>query len=142
MGKLITDINLLQPSFREKVIVFLSELDDNKIEYKINETLRTLETQMAYYSQGRKSLITVNVLRNKSGLYLISEEDNKKIITWTMKSKHLDGLAIDIVPTIYGRVQWNAPDEKWRQIAEISKKCGLNAGYYWKQHDSPHHEEI
>lgn len=139
---LITDINKLSPPFREKVVVFLSKLDDKKIQYRIHETLRTLDVQMAYYAQGRKPLISVNILRNKVGLYLLSEEENKKIITWTMNSKHLDGLAIDVVPTRNGRLWWNAPDEKWKEIAEISKECGLNAGYYWKQHDSPHHEEI
>jgi peptidoglycan LD-endopeptidase CwlK len=133
-------IELLKPEFRDKVKLLLQQLDEKGIKYYINETLRERGVQLAYYAQGRQPLIAVNTLRKQSGLWLINEKENEKCITWTMKSKHLDGLAIDICPVKDGKPWWTAPDEKWKEIAEISKSLGLNAGYYWKQHDNPHHQ--
>lgn len=133
-------IELLDPEFKKLVIVFLKALDDANIPYIINETKREKAVQSAYHAQGREPLVTVNRLRKMAGLWEISEEENKKKITWTLESKHLVGKAIDIVPKKDGKAWWTAPDEKWREIAEISTRCGLISGYYWRSKDSPHHE--
>lgn len=135
-----TNIRLLNPDFQKIVEVFLKALDDAGIEYIVNETLRDKSVQDAYYAQGREPLVTVNRLRKMAGLWDIDEEENKRKITWTLQSKHLLGLAIDIAPEKDGNAWWSAPDAKWKEIADISTKCGLKAGYYWKSKDSPHHE--
>lgn len=51
------------------------------VDFMVIEGLRTKERQAELYAQGRK----------KSG----------KIVTWTMKSKHIDGLAVDLLPAPY-----------------------------------------
>lgn len=134
-----TDIELLDPKFKEKVKIFLNKLDEAGIKYIINETLRDLAVQQAYYAQGREVLETVNRLRSAAKLWPITKSENKKV-TWTMKSKHLEGLAIDICPLKNGYAWWAAPDAEWKKIADISKECGLDAGYFWEQKDAPHHQ--
>ncbi len=142
MAGLIKSLNVLNPEFKKLVDLFLTKLDEAKIRYFINETLRTIEVQRAYYAQGRQPLIEVNALRKLAGLWQITDVENRRKITWTMKSKHLEGLAIDIVPLnpTTKRLWWEAPDYIWKEIADVSKDCGLEPGYYWDIKDSPHHQ--
>lgn len=53
-------------------------------DFMVLEGVRTIERQRELYEQGR----------TKPG----------KVITWTMQSKHIDGLAVDLVPS---PVDWN-----------------------------------
>lgn len=139
------DIELLDPTFKEKIKIFLKKLDEKNIKYYIVETLREKNVQAAYYAQGRTALKEVNELRKKAGLYILTTEKENVKITWTMKSEHLEGKAIDITPRADGPVQkpwWGAPDEKWREIADIAEECELEAGYYWGENkDAPHIQE-
>lgn len=137
---LIRSLDRLNPDFRQLVEVFLKRLEEEEIDCFVYESLRLPETQSAYYAQGRMPLKMVNELRRDAKLWDINEAENKKIITWTMQSKHLLGLAVDIVPVKNGKLWWNAPDEIWKRIAEISVACGLDAGYYWRHKDAPHHQ--
>lgn len=136
---LIRDINSLNPEMKKRVDIFLQKLKEKNIQYFINETLRTLDVQKAYFAQGREPLLIVNKLRENADLWKIKENENK-IVTWTLKSKHLEGRAIDIVPIKEGKLWWNAPEEVWKSIAECAKEADLSSGYYWKHRDCPHHE--
>jgi len=138
-----TDINLLKYDFRNKVSEMLKEFDELGFKYAINETLRSKAVQMAYYAQGREPLETTNKLRKEAGLWELSEEENKRKVTWTMKSPHLDGLAIDIVPLDpkTGKAWWNAPQVIWNILGTVSKKYGLHWGGEWKNPDCPHIEQ-
>ena len=53
---------------------------------------RTVQVQFAFYAQGRKVLAKVNALRKKVGLNSITEQENKKKITWTLVSDHITDL--------------------------------------------------
>lgn len=134
------DIELLKEPFKQIVKAMLARLDQLGIKYYINETLRDPEVQRAYFAQGRAALADVNELRKKAGLWPLTEAENDKKVTWTLKSKHLEGLAIDICPSKNGYAWWAAPDEEWKEIADISRECGLDAGYFWEQKDAPHHQ--
>ena len=85
-------------------------------------------------------------MRKKAGLYLLSEVENKRIVTKTTNSRHFGGNAVDIAPLKDGRVWWNAPEQVWQEIGAIGEECGLDwcAGGYgqvWgKGWDSPHFE--
>lgn len=147
----MTKIELLEPKTREKVEKMLHFLDSEKISYKVIETLRTLATQKAYYAQGREPLYTTNALRKEAGLYMIDEATNKRIITWTLKSKHIDGKAIDIVPVLDGRIPWNINSQEvadlYIRIGKIGEAVGLEWGGRWKPidkfgvgKDAPHFE--
>jgi hypothetical protein len=132
------EIELLIPEMQKIVLVLLKRLDELKLPYYVNETLRDLAVQQSYYSQGRKPLQEVNDLRQKAGLRLISAPENKNIITWTLNSKHLEGKAIDIVGLVNKQPSWNMNDSFWKTIADEAVKLGLQAGYYWTPPDKPH----
>ena len=142
----IRDIDRLKPELAKRTRAFLAELKKRGIEVIVLETDRTVDTQLAYYAQGRKPLEEVNALRKKAGLYLLTEAENKRIVTKTTQSRHFGGNAVDIAPVKDGRVWWNAPEQVWQEIGAIGEACGLDwcAGGYeqvWgKGWDNPHFE--
>lgn len=137
-----SDIEDLDPMLREKARAFLKRLDEAGIAVRVTETERSRDVQRAYYSQGREPLGTVNALRKAAGLWPITAAENRYCITWTMESKHVDGLAFDIVPLDrWGKPWWGAPDSLWQRIGEIGEGCGLRWGGHWTDTpDRPHFE--
>jgi peptidoglycan LD-endopeptidase CwlK len=59
----------------------------SSVPFMVVEGLRTAARQAELYAQGR----------TKPG----------KVVTWTLKSKHLDGLAVDLAPIVNGKIDWN-----------------------------------
>jgi peptidoglycan L-alanyl-D-glutamate endopeptidase CwlK len=118
---------------------FLDELDSVGLKYSITETRRTQLTQIVYYCQGRMELEDVNKIRSALYLPVISESENKPI-TWTLKSNHMTGRAVDIVPlTSNDKPNWN-DISTYQKIADIAKKHGIQWGGDWKERDYPHFE--
>lgn len=63
--------------------------------------------------------------------------------SWTTRSKHLDGDAIDLCPTALIAIKGWAPDSPlWAQLAAIGRGLGLRCGYDWKQRDAGHFEYV
>lgn len=56
------------------------------VEFIVVEGLRSKERQAALYAQGR------------------TNPGNK--VTWTLNSKHIDGLAVDLAPIVDGKIDW------------------------------------
>lgn len=98
------------------------------------EGLRTKERQEQLYAQGR----------TKPG----------PKVTWTMKSKHIEGMAVDLAPLIDGAIDWKDL-KKFDQIAAAMIEAGKEVGVLvrwgrdWNQNgrpgekgesDSPHFE--
>ncbi len=113
--------------------------------YIVFEGRRTLVTQEAYYAQGRSTLAEVNAKRKKAGLYLLTSENQNYKITWTLKSKHLDGLAMDILPMdARGNPTWDLAHyrRQFDAIAECGRAAGLECGADWDDayKDWPHYE--
>ena len=139
-------LNKLDSRARPIFFDFISRLDlalgDDQ--YIIFEGRRTVRVQEAYYAQGRKTLEEVNQLRTAAGLYLLRSEKDNYIITWTIKSKHIDGLAMDVLPVNgAGNPTWDLAHFK-RQF-EIIRDCGNEAGLIcgadWIPNtDWPHYE--
>lgn len=137
------DIESMADAAREKARAFIAALDAAGIKYYILETVRTLPVQKAYYAQGRAPIEKINEMRREAGLWEISPEEGKRVITWTLQSRHLAGMAIDIAPlTGAGRIAWNAPFETWERIGVIGESCGFSWGGRWKERDLPHFEVI
>ena len=103
---------------------------DNELgetQYIFFEGRRRLVVHEAYYAQGRDPLDVVNVYRQKAGLYLLRSEKDNYIITWTMQSKHLDGLAGDVLPVDgKGNPTWDLAH--FRRQFEIIRDCGREVG--------------
>ena len=78
------------------------------------EGVRTKERQAALYAQGR----------TKPG----------RIVTWTLKSKHIDGLAVDLAPYIDRKIAWE--DELLfavigQEMIDAAKKLGVRIRWGW-----------
>ncbi len=111
-----------------KLAISLSEID-----FSVLEGVRTLARQRELYAQGR----------TKPG----------KIVTWTMKSKHIEGKAVDLIPY---PIDWNDL-VKFNKIAaamfRAAKQLGIKIrwGADWDgdgkprekgETDSPHFELV
>lgn len=114
-----------QPRFVSFLCFLDSELGENQ--YIVFEGRRTMETQEAYYAQGRMSLDEVNAVRRKVGLYLLRSDVDNYIITWTYKSKHIDGLAMDVLP-VDGRGSPTWDLAHYRRAFELIRNAGRGAG--------------
>ena len=136
------NIGDLEPRTRRAAEAGLELLKAQGIRYFVNETRRSKEVQAAYWLKGREPLDVVNIVRALVGLWPLSEKDNASIATQTMKSKHLDGLALDICPAdVAGAPLWNAPREEYEKIAAVMKSVGFEWGGDWKgSWDQPHYQ--
>ena len=141
----------LEPVFRDKATKALELMrSDEKlralgvVSIIIVETRRTLATQMAYYSRGRMGKPEyVRAMYEAAGLYQPTDKECDTPNTWTLKSKHIDGLAVDLCPSKDGKAcWWDAPDAVWQRMAQIAEDCGVAAGYRWAppKQDKPHFE--
>jgi len=131
-----------QPVFRKFLNLLDAELGEDR--YIVFEGRRTVAVQEAYYAQGRESLEEVNKKRAAAGLYLLrSENDNKYKITWTLQSKHIDGLAMDVLPADgRGNPTWDLAHyyKIFVTIRDCAKKAGLTCGADWNPPDWPHYQ--
>jgi len=128
----------------EKAIALMNEDVDLKFmgveKIAISETKRNLSTQMAYYSRSRMGVEDVKKMYKAAGLYTPSDYECKTANTWTLDSKHIRGLAIDLVPVKDGKFWWSAPTNVWERMGKIGESQGLLWGGRWKNKDTPHFE--
>lgn len=113
--KIINDLHILHPAFRNKVITLIYECKKQGITLKIVETYRTPERQ--------------DFLKVK-----------KRTMLSGGCSKHQHFMAIDIVPIVNGKAQWHNK-KLWDVINKEAKKLGLIHGGDWRKFkDFPHLE--
>ncbi len=111
----------LDPRFKPKAIELLARLCEAGIPVMVIDTLRTPEEHAANVARG---------------------------VSWTTRSKHLDGLAIDVCPYEEYRAAggnkllWDSSNLLWQAIGEIGEKLGLRWGGRWKQKDMGHFEWV
>jgi len=128
-----------QPIFRNFLNLLDAELGDDR--YIVHEGRRTVAVQEAYYAQGRESLENVNKKRAEAGLFLLQSEKDNYIITWTLQSKHVDGLAMDVLPTDgAGNPTWDLAHyyKAFVIIRDCARRAGLTCGADWSPPDWPH----
>ena len=94
----IRDPNKMVSPAKEGAIKALAACSSMSVKVWVNETLRSQEVQNAYYAQGREPLDNTNAKRKIAGLPPITDAENKNMITWTLKSKHSSGKAMDLYP--------------------------------------------
>lgn len=110
------DLSLLNPDFKKKVDWFLSEAGDKIF---VTEWYRTQERQNYLYSLWRTQ--------------------PWQVVTWTRNSEHTKGRAIDIAfkwAELYPRDMY-----KWREIADIAEKYGIDWGEDLWGTDKPHFQD-
>jgi hypothetical protein len=145
---IINDVNSLEPSTMRKCRAFIDECKKENIVVGINETIRTLDTQVLYFLQGTLGLVKdknpniyneFNALRKQFKFWALTQKEADTRITWTLDSAHFSGKAFDACPLdSNGKFMWNAPDAIWAKMAE----CGIRVGLYpgRKFGDNPHFE--
>lgn len=100
------------------VAVVRRALQLTKADFTVIEGLRTVERQRQLYAQGRTA--------------------PGKIVTWTMKSKHIDGVAVDLLPVVGA---WEGDfAEISRAMFAAAKELGVTIrwGADWNQNGRPH----
>lgn len=136
----------LKPIAATKATAALADLKRDGVPCVVTYTLRTTAEQNALFAQGREPLDTVNAKRKISGLYALSEKENKYTVTncdgLRHQSRHQTGTALDVVPLDNGRAVWpNGTDPRWQQIASAFKAHGFTWGGDWKDFpDYPHYQ--
>jgi len=133
---------IAQPIFRDFLNLLDAELGEDR--YVVFEARRSVLVQEAYYAQGREPLTEVNKKRLAAGgLYLLQSERDNYVITWTLKSKHIDGLAMDVLPADgKGNPTWDLAHyyKFFVTIRDCAKKAGLTCGADWNPPDWPHYQ--
>lgn len=114
-------LNDLDPSFRPLAVEILARLVEAKIPVLIVDTLRTEAEHQLNLANGT---------------------------SWVQRSKHQDGLAIDICPyEIYqlsgpDKLRWSGSDPIWQVIGRIGKSVpGVKWGGDWTVKDLGHFEK-
>ena len=122
------NIEELRPKTKALCKLLIEKCKEQGIDIIITQTLRSIELQNAYYSQGRESLANVNSKRKAVGLEPIKESENK-IITKAKggTSPHNYGLAFDVCPVKNGVAQWNDLNT-FKKIGKISESINVE-GY-------------
>lgn len=111
------DPKKLVPELYALYLLFTEEMKKAGIDYILTSTIRLQSEQDALYEQGR----------TKPG----------PIVTWTRKSKHIEGKAFDIAIMKNGKITWATAD--YKPAVEIGIRVGLECGGSWgKSKDWPH----
>ncbi|OKL36896.1 peptidoglycan-binding protein [Domibacillus mangrovi] len=101
----------LGPNTKVKANQWYQWCIDNKVDVLIYETIRTVATQKTNVDQG---------------------------ISQTMKSYHLVGQALDFVPIVNGKADWNGyKKHPFLTAIEQAEQLGFESGHRWGW-DSPH----
>lgn len=114
------------------------------IDFGVGQANRTRDDQMKLYGQGRSRAQMI-----AAGLNPAYAKPSMQIVTKTMKSNHIGGRAVDLVPYINGVVEWDNSGKLglWPRIAKAMKtaaaelQIGIVWGGDWKSFvDRPHFE--
>jgi peptidoglycan L-alanyl-D-glutamate endopeptidase CwlK len=105
--------DLVMPA-KAKVSRFLGLCRANNIDVIITSTYRDFESQDALYAQGRTT--SGNVVTNAKG----------------GKSFHNFRCAIDVVPVVNGKCDWDGTHAVWATLGKLGKEAGLEWAGEWK----------
>jgi peptidoglycan LD-endopeptidase CwlK len=97
----------LRPEIRPQVDAFLSACQAAGIDVLVTCTLRSNDEQAALYAQGRSAPGHI-VTDAQAG-----------------RSAHNYGLALDIVPMVNGKPDWNGHDPVWLTLGSLGQAAGL-----------------
>ena len=104
----------LLPEVKAKVEQFISLCKDAGIELLVTSTYRDNESQDALYDQGRTTQGKI-VTNAKGG-----------------DSFHNYRCAVDVVPLVCGKPDWEGSHPVWQDIGRIGKESGLEWAGEWK----------
>ena len=107
------DLNELLPQVKTKVEHFIQLCKDSNIDLLVTSTYRDLESQAALYSQGRTS----------PGKIVTNAGPGDSYHNWRC--------AIDVVPLVNGKADWDGSHPVWAEIGRLGKEAGLEWAGEW-----------
>lgn len=107
------DLNELLPQVKTKVEHFIQLCKDNNIDLLVTSTYRDLESQAALYSQGRTS----------PGKIVTNAGPGDSYHNWRC--------AIDVVPLVNGKADWDGSHPVWAEIGRLGVENGLEWAGNW-----------
>lgn len=116
-------------------------IDLTTVDFVVVQGRRTHDEQARLYGQGRTAAQMA-----AAGLPTVYAQPKVPKVTWTMKSNHLSGRAVDLAAYVDGRIVW-APTSLYAKIADamahaaIVEKVAVDWGGNWATtKDYPHFE--
>lgn len=103
----------LIPEAKQRVEAFINACKAEGIDLLITSTYRDLESQNALYAQGRTAPGRI-VTNAKGG-----------------QSFHNYRCAVDVVPLINGKPNWDVSDPVWKKLGKLGKDSGLEWAGDW-----------
>lgn len=111
----------LDSRFRERFVNWLHDCEAAGLDLLVTCTLRTHDEQDALYAQGR----------TKPGRIVTNARAGQ--------SAHNYGLALDFVPIVNGKLEWDDGAPQWHDAGKRAKEFGLEwAGDWPKFREFPH----
>ena len=107
-------IDDLSPPVKERVKKFLEDCRHQGIDLLVTSTYRDAESQNLLYAQGRTTAGRI-VTRAKGG-----------------ESFHNYRCALDVVPLVNGKPDWDGTHHIWERVGAIGKANGLDWASDWK----------
>jgi peptidoglycan L-alanyl-D-glutamate endopeptidase CwlK len=104
----------LVPPAKERVERFIALCDENGIDLLVTSTYRDHESQNALYAQGR----------TKVGKVVTNAQGGQSYHNWRC--------AVDVVPLINGKPNWDSSDPVWAKIGELGEQAGLEWAGRWR----------
>lgn len=123
--------------------VAVAALGLSTVDFAIVQGNRTLDEQRQLFGEGRTAAECL-----AAGVPAAFAKPDAQKVTWTLRSNHLNGDAIDVCPVVNGALEWDNDGSKglWPQIAATFKAASVKTGIriYWggdwsgKTKDRPH----
>ena len=107
------DLNELLPQVKIKVEHFIQLCKDNNIDLLVTSTYRDFESQAALYSQGRTS----------QGKIVTNAGPGDSYHNWRC--------AIDVVPLVNGKADWDGSHPVWAEVGRLGEESGLEWAGKW-----------
>jgi peptidoglycan L-alanyl-D-glutamate endopeptidase CwlK len=104
----------LLPQVKSRVDAFIQACKDKGIDILVTSTYRDLESQDALYEQGRSA----------PGKIVTNARGGDSYHNWRC--------AVDVVPIVGGKPDWDGSHPVWAEIGKIGAECGLEWAGNWK----------
>ena len=107
------DLNELLPEVKTRVEKFIQSCKDKGIDILVTSTYRDMESQAALYAQGRTTEGKIITNAGPGGSY------------------HNWRCAVDVVPLVNGKPDWDGSHPVWATIGELGEQAGLEWAGKW-----------
>lgn len=135
-------LNTLATVHQDMQRVVKRAIELTTVDFLVVQGRRTWDEQARLYGQGR----TVNQMAS-AGLPTVYAQPTKPKVTWTMRSNHMTGRAVDLVAWVNGKPDWSTDKGYYQVIAHAMKAAAseLGVGIVWggdwhTNKDFPHFE--